>query len=116
MGNASNQTKSYPSLTGEQAYEISLDNSNRLGEGSFATVYKMKRKSDSQMCAGKIFKISLRSMNSKEEKGYERELEILKECEHPFIIEYVEEFEYQDRLCIVTKLASGGDFEKYMRN
>ena len=68
------------------------------------------------MCAGKIFKISLSSMNSKEVKGYERELEILKECEHPFIIEYVEEFEYQNRLCIVTKLASGGDFEKYMRN
>ena len=55
-------------------------------------------------------------MNPKEERGYERELEILKEAEHPFIIEYVEEFEYQNKLCIVTKLASGGDFEKYMRD
>ena len=55
-------------------------------------------------------------MNPKEERGYERELEILKETEHPFIIEYVEEFEYQNKLCIVTKLASGGDFEKYMRD
>jgi serine/threonine protein kinase len=68
------------------------------------------------MCAGKIFKISLSSMNSKEEMGYERELQILKECEHPFIIEYIEEFDYQNKLCIVTKLASGGDFEKYMRD
>ncbi len=49
--------------------------------------------------------------------GYERELEILKEAEHPFIIEYIEEFAVEDNkmLCIVTKYASGGDLEKYMR-
>ena len=102
-------------MTGEQAYNITLDKSNKLGEGSFAAVYKMQRISDGQMCAGKIFKISINSMNPKEEIGYERELQILKECEHPFLIEYVEEFNYKDKLCIVTKLASGGDFEKYMR-
>ena len=95
---------------------MSLDKANKLGEGSFASVYKIERKSDGQLCAAKIFKLSLSSMNSKEEKGYERELEILKEAEHPFIIEYIEEFEFQDKLCIVTKLASGGDFEKYMRD
>jgi len=55
-------------------------------------------------------------MSSKEEMGCERELEILKEAEHPFIIEYIEEFPYKNSLCIVTKLASGGDLEKYMRN
>jgi serine/threonine protein kinase len=31
-------------------------------------------------------------MTSKEEMGYERELKILKEADHPFIIEYIEEF------------------------
>ena len=35
-------------------------------------------------------------MNSKEEMGYERELKILKEANHPFIIEYIEEFPYQN--------------------
>ena len=55
-------------------------------------------------------------MTNKEEMGYERELEILKEVQHPFIIEYIEEFPYKNFLCIVTKLASGGDLEKYMRN
>ena len=56
-------------------------------------------------------------MNSKEEMGYERELEILKEADHPFIIEYIEEFSYKKNLlCIVTKLASGGDLEKFIRN
>ena len=57
-------------------------------------------------------------MSSKEEMGYDRELQILKEADHPFIIEYIEEFAVEDNnlLCIVTKLASGGDLEKYMRN
>ena len=54
-------------------------------------------------------------MSSKEEMGYERELQILKEADHPFIIEYIEEFSYKKKqLCIVTKFASGGDFEKFM--
>jgi serine/threonine protein kinase len=69
------------------------------------------------MCAAKIFKISLNNMNSKEEMGYERELKILKEADHPFIIQYIEEFSFKkNHLCIVTKLASGGDFEKHMRS
>ena len=56
-------------------------------------------------------------MTNKEEMGYERELKILKEADHPFIIEYIEEFPFKkNQLCIVTKLASGGDLVKYMRN
>jgi hypothetical protein len=36
-------------------------------------------------------------MSSKEEMGYERELLILKEADHPFIIEYIEEFNYKSK-------------------
>jgi serine/threonine protein kinase len=55
-------------------------------------------------------------MSSIEEKGYERELKIMKEAKHPFIIEYIEEFLCKNnKLCIVTKLASGGDFEKFIK-
>jgi hypothetical protein len=31
---------------GEKAYKIKLDEANKLGEGSFATVYKIKRSKD----------------------------------------------------------------------
>jgi len=61
-------------VSGEKAYNIKLDPAHRLGEGSFATVYKIKRHADKEECAVKIFKISLTVMNSKEEMGYEREL------------------------------------------
>jgi hypothetical protein len=33
-------------------------------------------------------------MNSLEKMGYDRELEILKEISHPFVVKYMEEFFY----------------------
>ena len=83
--------------SGEEAYKITLDETNKLGEGSFATVYKMRRLHDNLLCAGKIFKTSLSNMNSLEEIGYERELKILKEADHPFIVEYIEEFSFNEK-------------------
>ena len=110
MGNAKSN------LNGERAYKIKLIEENKLGEGSFAMVYKIKRKLDGQFCAAKFFKVPLSLMNSKDETGYERELKILKRADHPFVIQYVEEFVYKERqLCIVTKFASGGDFENFMK-
>jgi serine/threonine protein kinase len=79
---------------GEAAYNIKLTEEKKLGEGSFAQVYKIKRKKDGLVCAAKIFKIPLGIMNSKDERGYERELKILKEAKHPFVVEYIEEFPY----------------------
>jgi serine/threonine protein kinase len=56
-------------------------------------------------------------MNSKDEKGYKKEIEILKQANHPFVIEYIEDFiNKNDQVCIVTKFASGGDLEKLMKN
>ena len=80
------------SIDGEAAYKMKLTEENYLGEGQFAQVYKIKRKKDDLLCAAKIFKIPLSAMNLKDEKGYERELKILKEAKHPFVIEYIEEF------------------------
>ena len=85
MGNA---------LNGETAYEIKLKEANMLGEGSFAQVYKIKRKKDGLLCAAKFFKVPLNVMNSKDEMGCERELKILKQATHPFLIQYIEEFPY----------------------
>lgn len=98
---------------GEDSYKITLNKEALLGEGSYAEVYKIQRKKDGLECAAKLFRVPLSHMNSIEMTGCERELKILKQANHPFIIQYLEEFPYQNkRLCIVTKFASGGDFEK----
>jgi hypothetical protein len=65
-----------------------------LGAGAFAKVYKIKRLYDNQMCAAKIYHIPEHFMNKLEEMGHGREVEILKEADHPFLIEYIEEFSY----------------------
>jgi serine/threonine protein kinase len=54
-------------------------------------------------------------MGSLEKLGYDRELQILQETSHPFVVKYMEEFVYKDRLCIVTKFASGGDLDTLMK-
>jgi len=88
MGNLFSDSK------GEDSYEMKLGDDNLLGEGSYAHVYRIKRKKDGFDCAAKIFKIPITLMDSKEESGVERELQILKQANHPFVIPYLEEFAY----------------------
>jgi serine/threonine protein kinase len=54
-------------------------------------------------------------MDNMEKLGYDRELKILQEIDHPFVIKYMEEFVYKDKLCIVTKFANGGDLDTFMK-
>ena len=74
-------------------------------------MYRVRRKIDGQSFAAKIFKINKNQMVFFERLGVEKELEILRSIKHPLIIGYVEEFFYNNRLCIVTELASDKDLE-----
>jgi serine/threonine protein kinase len=39
----------------------------------------------------------------------------LKLADHPFLIEYIENFEYKQKyFCIITKLAVGGDLKNFI--
>ncbi len=41
----------------------------------------------------------------------------MKDADHPFVIEYIEQFPYKENLlCVVTKLASGGNLKNYMHD
>ena len=72
--------------SGEMAYDIVLDKEHRLGQGSFAVVYKIRAKATGKFYAGKFFKNQLAHMGPKDQLGIKRELEIMKEIFHPFII------------------------------
>lgn len=51
---------------GEEAYRIKLDKEHKIGEGSFANVYRIRMRASNQKCAAKIFKCGIESINSKD--------------------------------------------------
>ena len=74
------------SSSSEDAYNIELTDGNLLGEGSYARVFKIKRKVDGLMCAAKFLKNTLEEMFINDQLSYKRESKILKQGDHPFIV------------------------------
>ena len=81
----------------------------KLGEGSFSSVYKVKRKSDNEYYAMK--KVNLNSLNEKEIHNSLIEIRILASIKDKNIIGYKESFfdQLSNNLFIIMELASGGD-------
>ena len=67
---------------------------NQIGKGSYAVVYKVNIPGTNELCAAKVYNIPISLMLAREKQGYERELNILKTVDHPFIIKYIEEFTF----------------------
>jgi serine/threonine protein kinase len=78
--------------SGVGAYKIKLIPENKLGGGQYADVYKIKKKATKEWYAAKFLKVPMLHINSLEKMGYDRELQILKETNHPFVIKYQDEF------------------------
>ena len=79
----------------EQEYTINRTSDNKLGEDQYAEVYKVQKKDTQKLYAAKFLKVPLSYLSSLEKLGYDRELEILKETDHPFVIKYQDQFEYK---------------------
>jgi len=82
---------------------------SRLGEGSYSSVWKVKRISDGQEYAMK--KVKMSALSDKEKENALNEVRILASIKSPWIIGYKEAF-FEDNsmtLCIVMEYAAGGD-------
>ena len=80
----------------------------KLGEGAFATVFRVKRKSDNQIYALK--KVKFGPLSAKEKENALNEVRLLASFEHPNIVAYKDSFfDEGSSLCIITELAEGGD-------
>jgi hypothetical protein len=69
-----------------EAYSMKIRDKNKLGEGAYGCVYKIMTKDKKIACAAKIFKIPFKMMSALEQMGYDRELKILQETSHPFVV------------------------------
>lgn len=85
---------------------------SKIGEGSYSTVFQVKRASDNQQYALK--KVKLHSLKEKEKRNALNEIRILASVNHPNIISYKEAFfdEESRSLCLVMEFADGGDLYK----
>ena len=81
----------------------------KLGEGSFSTVFSVKRISDDSEYAMK--KVKMGKLSEKEKQNALNEIRILASINHPNVIGYKEAFfeNASGNLCIVMEKADGGD-------
>jgi NIMA (never in mitosis gene a)-related kinase len=81
----------------------------KLGDGAYSVVYKVKRKQDGNIYALK--KVKLQNLSDKEKENALNEVRILASVKSTFVISYKEAFieESEKCLCIVMEYADKGD-------
>ena len=81
----------------------------KLGDGAYSVVYKVRRKEDSKIYALK--KVNLANLSQKEKENSLNEVRILASVKSTFVIAYKEAFidESAQSLCIVMEYADKGD-------
>ena len=81
---------------------------NFLGEGSFASVYKVQSRLSDEIRAMKIINKSS-NISLEDDKEIFNEINILRTMDHPNILKIFEFYSNKDSYSIVTELCSGGE-------
>ncbi|XP_055647867.1 serine/threonine-protein kinase ULK3 isoform X1 [Falco peregrinus] len=86
----------------------------RLGAGTYATVYKAYRKGDTREVVA-IKCVSKRSLNRASVENLLTEIEILKTIRHPHIVE-LKDFQWDsDHIYLIMEFCAGGDLSRFIR-
>ncbi|OMJ86211.1 hypothetical protein SteCoe_12351 [Stentor coeruleus] len=82
---------------------------NKIGEGAYSKVYRVKRTSDQEIYAMK--KVLMKKLKTKEKSNALNEIRILASLNHPNVISYKQAFfdDETESLCIIMEFADGGD-------
>ena len=82
---------------------------NKIGNGSYSEVFKVRRKTDNKIYALK--KVKLKNLKEKEKNNSLNEIRILASIKSPFVISYKEAFitDEDKTLNLVMEYADGGD-------
>ena len=81
---------------------------NFLGEGSFASVYRVQNRYTDVICAMKIIKKNF-SCSAEDEKDIFNEINILRMMDHPGVLKFFEFYSNKQNYSIVTELCPGGE-------
>lgn len=85
----------------------------QLGKGNFSSVYRAKSKRDGRMYAAKAINTDGLSKSSKLRQAVRTELSVHRNLSHPSILQFIEAYEDEDKIYIMTELLEGGElFER----
>ncbi|CAF4084454.1 unnamed protein product, partial [Rotaria magnacalcarata] len=83
------------------------DKKKVIGSGAFGQAWLIQLKTDDKKYVMKEIKIA--KMGKKERDDARKEVKVLSEMKHPYIVSYVESFEDPTSLFIVMDYCDGGD-------
>lgn len=90
------------------------DYSDQLGEGAFGEVYLANRVGSTEKLCMKLMDKGIIKMK-RAEKFVEREIEILKEVNHPNIIKLVDNFLNEETIVLIFELCNGGSLDECLK-
>lgn len=86
-----------------------------IGKGAFAIVYRVTSKYDGLPYAAKEIEKRRFIKNGVLDQRVENEMKIMRRVQHPNIVRYIENFEWDDRvLIIIMELVPGGDLGRLL--
>ena len=85
----------------------------KIGQGSFGTVFKVRRKSDRQILVMKLIK--MQSLSKKNQQDSVSEVKILSSLNSPYIVKYFDSFVENSTLHIVMEYCEKGDLSQVMK-
>jgi len=104
--------KAVKKVIGYSSLSDFYDIKEALGKGKFGLVKAATHKKTGKNVAVKI--MSKKEMSVADVELQRREIEILKMCQHPYIIRLLDIFENEDHIYIVMENLSGGDLFTYL--
>ncbi|MCJ8733110.1 hypothetical protein PDJAM_G00219210 [Pangasius djambal] len=87
----------------------------RLGSGTYATVYKAYRKTDNREAVA-VKVVSKKSLNKSSMENLLMEIEILKTVRHPHIVQ-LKDFQWDsENIYLILEWCAGGDLSRFIRS
>ena len=92
-----------------EEYSAKYEELGLVGEGAYGKVFRVKLKDGTDTFASK----NIKTMKKKDKKVAKKEIELLKTLSSPFVIRFIEAFESDSNIIMITEYLDGGElFER----